>query len=61
MKFPMQRILVPLFTFFWWHRLQEQHPYFQDKYYRRHVVKVKSWHSAIVDGFAGQRMGISFK
>jgi len=60
MKVSFQRLLVPLFTFAWWGRLHEQHPYYPDKQYRQQVVKVTGWRSAIVDGFAGQRMGISF-
>ena len=60
MGLSFQRILVPLFTFIWWNRLHEQHPYYPDKHYRRQVVKVMGWRSALVDGFAGQRMGISW-
>jgi len=50
----MQRVLVPLFTFFWWNRLWEDsnlgHMYSK----RMCVVKVKGWNTALVDSLHGR-------
>jgi hypothetical protein len=55
----VQRILVPLFTFVWWNRLYFDHP-FSDNEYRRNVIKVTGWNSAIVDEIT-QRFHITFE
>jgi len=53
----MHRILVPLFTFFWWRRLYWQTP---DRHGRIHVVKVKGWRTALVDRVGYGRETITF-
>ena len=54
-----QRLLVPLFTFVWWNRLVEEEPHSPYRY-RRRVIKVKGWGTALVDGFGGQRSMVTF-
>jgi hypothetical protein len=55
----MQRLLVPLFIFVWWKRLYYEYPYSGNKY-RRNVVKVTNWNSAIMDE-VNQRFHITFE
>jgi hypothetical protein len=58
--FTWQRLLVPLFTFVWWKRLHNEHPFHPGYFYRDEVVKVKGWRTAILDGFGGQRTTSTF-
>ena len=57
----MQRLLVPMFTFFWWGRLSywSNHPgrLYQ---YRGQVVKVKDWRTALIDEPGRGRKTITF-
>ena len=53
----IQRILVPLFTFVWWNRLNPDEVEY--KYTRMHVYKVKGWRTAIIDD-RGQRLTVTF-
>jgi len=55
-----QRILVPLFTFFWWNRLWHEHNYCSGQWIRGHVVEVKGWRTAIVDHFGQGRLTVTF-
>ncbi len=54
----MQRILVSLFTFIWWKRLEENPP--QGYPRRAYVVKVKSWRTAIIDSYGQGRSTRTF-
>ena len=53
----MQRLLVPLFTFFWWNKLYAVTPTHHSKI---HVVKVKGWRTALVDRVGCGRETIAF-
>jgi len=50
----MQRILIPIFTFIWWNRLQIS------TRTRACVHKVISWRTAIVDEFPHGRHKVAF-
>jgi hypothetical protein len=54
-----QRLLVPLFTFFWWKRLSTPHPHFPDTR-RDHVVYVKGWRTAVIDEIGCGRKTITY-
>jgi len=56
----MQRILIPLFTFFWWKRLHRKHLYLPGKKVRDHVVKVRGWRTALIDMQGRGRASVTF-
>ena len=62
----MQRFLVPLFTFVWWKRLNEEKEYSYPVKsgityrHRIHIVKVKGWRTALVDRPGYGRETITF-
>ena len=58
--FSIQRFLVPLFTFIWWKRLHVEHPYDAIPYYKRYVIQVRGWRTALILGFGGQRETVTF-
>ena len=53
-----QRVLVPLFTLFWWKRLFD----LSDKGYLifRPVIKVKSWNTAIIFNQDNEKESLTF-
>ena len=56
----LQRILVPLFTFFWWNRLWFENSNCRGLYHRGHVDKVKGWRTARLDEPGRGRSTITF-
>jgi len=44
----IQKLLIPLFTIIWWHRLLDE-DYAGRGFKRSQVVKVKGWRTAIID------------
>lgn len=57
---PMQRILVPLATFFWWKRLSHRSNADPNIWVRDHIVKVKGWRTMLVDTWGRGRETVTF-
>jgi hypothetical protein len=57
----IQRILIPLFTFIWWNKLEYYTNYdYSNTNYRYQIVKVKGWRTALVDAPGRGRSTITF-
>ncbi len=55
-----QRILIPLFIFFWWKSLHNTETNTVPSGRRSHIVKVQGWRCALVDEPGRGRMTVRF-